>query len=185
MAQEIFLISGYAGSGKDAAGKVYQKLGYKRYAFADMLKIQCAQKYDFPFELTQTQEGKNTVVVLNKTVRQLLIEEAALMKELHNDPAYWAKLLAKIIKSDQPKKVVITDWRYTAELANFQEEFRDSPITTVRIQRSSVVPSEDPSEHELDNYSCNYTIVNDGSLEQFEETLMLSFQDYGSCYSVS
>lgn len=191
MAQEIFLISGYAGSGKDAAGKVYQKLGYKRYAFADMLKIQCAQKYDFPFELTQTQEGKNTVVVLskskgsvvvlNKTVRQLLIEEAALMKELHNDPAYWAKLLAKIIKTDQPKKVVITDWRYTAELANFQEEFRDSPITTVRIQRSSVVPSEDPSEHELDNYSCNYTIVNDGSLEQFEETLMLSFQDYGSC----
>ena len=206
MTQEIFLISGYAGSGKDAAGKVYQKLGYTRYAFADMLKIQCAQKYDFPFELTQTQEGKNTVVLSKskssvvlskskssvvlskskgssacKTVRQLLIEEAALMKELHNDPAYWAKLLAKIIKTDQPKKVVITDWRYTAELANFQEEFRDSPITTVRIQRSSVVPSEDPSEHELDNYSCNYTIVNDGSLEQFEETLMLSFQDYGSC----
>jgi hypothetical protein len=180
MLQDIFLITGYAGSGKDAAGKVLQKLGYKRYAFADMLKIQCAQKYDFPFELTQTQEGKSTVVVPTtlpaKTVRQVLIEEAALMKELHNDPAYWAKLLAESIKLDQPTKVVITDWRYNAEIEHFQNEFRASPITTLRIQRPSVVQSEDPSEHELDNCPCNYTIVNEGTLEQFEETIMLSFQ---------
>jgi len=180
MLQEIILITGYAGSGKDAAGHVLQKLGYKRYAFADMLKIQCAQKYNFPFELTQTQEGKSTVVLSkskSKTVRQVLIEEAALMKEVHNDPAYWAKLLAESIKLDQPNKVVITDWRYTAEIAHFQNEFRATPITTVRIQRSSVVQSQDPSEHELDNSSCNYTILNDGTLEEFNDTIMLAFQN--------
>ena len=170
MVQEIILITGYAGSGKDAAGSVLQQNGYTRYAYADMLKIQTAHKYGFPFELTQTQEGKGTAVS-SKTVRQLLIEEAALMKELHNDPAYWAKLLAKAIKDSTDSKIVITDWRYTAELANFQEEFPEAEITTLRIYRPSVIPSADPSEHELDNYQCTYTIANDGTLEELRARL--------------
>lgn len=169
---KIILICGYAGSGKDAAGAVLQDKGYKRYAYADMLKIQTAHKYGFPFELTQMQEGKATIVAAeNKSVRQLLIIEAALMKELYNDPAYWARLLADAIRSSSSSKVVITDWRYNAELTNFQEEFPHAQITTIRINRPSVIPSADPSEHELDNYQCNYTIQNEGTLEQLVDTI--------------
>lgn len=169
---KIILITGYAGSGKDAAGTILQSSNYRRFAYADILKIQTAHNYGFPFELTQTQEGKASLVA-NKTVRQLLIEEAALMKELHNDPAYWAKLLSKAIRESKETRVVITDWRYKAELANLQNEFPEAEITTLRIYRPSVFPSSDHSEHELDNYTCTHTIANDGSLEQLREKLLL------------
>jgi hypothetical protein len=172
----LVLITGYAGSGKDEVGKILQNKGYKRYAFADLVKIHSADKHGFSIELTQTQEGKNTIVKSKydqqeATVRKYLIDESALMKELYNEPAFWAILLEKQIKDEPPHNIVITDWRYIAEHDHFIKEFTDCKITKLRIQRNSVKPLEDPSEHNIDHIACDYTIENNGTLEELKNQM--------------
>jgi len=174
--ERIILITGYAGSGKDAAGKVLIEQGYVRYAFADSVKRFSSKRHNFSFNLTQTQEGKASTVISAynntvATVREFLISDSAEMKQTHNDPAFWAKLLAKKIKEDQLQKVVVTDWRYTAEFRNFKEEF-NSKITTVRIYRNSVKPLDDPSEHELDAVACDHIIQNNGTMTELKERVL-------------
>lgn len=173
MTPNLVLLTGYAGSGKDEVGKIYQNKGYKRYAFADLVKIHAADKHGFNVDLTKTQEGKSTIVKSkydqqDATVRQYLIDESALMKELYDEPAFWAILLEKQIKEEPPHNVVITDWRYEAEINHFVKEFTECKITKIRIHRTSVKPLTDPSEHNIDHIVCDYTIQNDGSLEELK-----------------
>jgi hypothetical protein len=171
MTSNLVLITGYAGSGKDEVGKILLEAGYKRYAFADLVKIHTSDKHGFDIELTKTQEGKNTVVTSKfdqqiATVRQFLIDESAFMKVVYNNPAFWALLLEKQIKELPPHNVVITDWRYEAELNHFLEEFNLCKITKIRIHRDSVKPLTDPSEHNIDHIPCDHTIQNNGTLEE-------------------
>jgi len=170
-APNLVLITGYAGSGKDEIGKILQNNGYKRYAFADNVKIHTSDKHGFDIALTQTQEGKNTMVKSTfdqqiATVRQFLIDESAFMKTVYNNPAFWALLLEKQIKETPPHNVVITDWRYEAELNHFMEEFDLCKIIKIRIHRDSVKPLTDPSEHNVDHIPCDHTIQNNGTLEE-------------------
>jgi hypothetical protein len=174
----LVLITGYAGSGKDEVGKILQENAYKRYAFADLVKIHTADKHGFSIDLTKTQEGKNTIVKSrynqqDATVRQFLIDESALMKEEFDEPAFWAILLEKQIKDEPPHNIIITDWRYEAELNHMLKEFTDCRIIKIRIQRNSVKPLEDPSEHNIDHIVCDYTIENNGSLEELRRQVTL------------
>ena len=168
---KFVLLTGYAGSGKDTVGSIFQNYGFKRYAVADMLKYYSSEKHGFPFGLTQTQEGKSSLFN-SKSVRQYLIEDAALKKQEHNDPAYWIKPLVELIISEGIENVVITDWRYNAEITHIQESFPHAEIVTVRIVRGSVVPLVDESEHELDNYSVDFTIQNNGSIDDLNKALI-------------
>lgn len=182
---KIILITGYAGSGKDTLGKLFIEKGYKRYAFADIVKIRTAETHGFPFELTQTQEGKSTLVtskLTNKqaTVREFLIIDSAEAKAKFNDNAFWAKILENIIQIDKPTKVVITDWRYKAEYEHFSNVFdsyfgsniqsikEPRIINTIRVVRDNITISDDPSEHELDSVKTDYTFQNNGSLEELK-----------------
>lgn len=178
MTPNLVLITGYAGSGKDEVGKILLEKGYKRYAFADLVKIHTADKHGFSIDLTMTQEGKNTIVKSKYdqselTVRTYLIDESALMKQEFNEPAFWAILLEKQIKDESQHDIVITDWRYEAELNHFVKEFTDCKITKIRIHRDSVKPLTDPSEHNIDHILCDYTIQNNGTLEDLRNQVEL------------
>ena len=58
----IILISGHAGSGKDALADLFIPMGFKKYAMADSLKSYTSEKHGFPYALTQSQEGKASIV---------------------------------------------------------------------------------------------------------------------------
>jgi len=105
-------------------------------------------------------------------VRQHLIDDSAELKATHNDPAYWIRDLAETLKTEQPQKVVITDWRYPAELSHLQAVFPMAQITTVRISRTCITPSNDPSEHEIDAIPTDYTVKNDTSPEDLAAALL-------------
>jgi len=157
----IILVSGYAGSGKDTFSDLCVKYGYTKYAFADAVKKFTAEKHGFPYEITQTQEGKKTMIG-SQSVRQLLISESLEMKIKSDDPAYWAKLLIKDLQGD---KIIISDWRYTAEYDQIKVSFPDAKLTRLRIRRSSYIKIDDPSEHELDNADFDIIVQNDGPLD--------------------
>ena len=167
----IILLAGYAGSGKDTAGAALKPHGYKRYAVADMVKLYSSKRHGFPLDLTLTQAGKATLFN-NKTVRQHLIDDSAELKAINNDPAYWIRILAETLKTEQPQKVVITDWRYPSELSHLQAVFPNAQITTVRISRSCITPSSDPSEHEIDHIAADYTVKNNSTPEDLAIALL-------------
>jgi len=166
----IVLLSGYSRSGKDTAAAEFSRLGFSVYSFAENVKRQSSMYHGFAYDLTQTQEGKATFVTSEKTqqtktVRQFLIEDSLANKVINNDPAFWARLLVLQINRTNPDFLVISDWRYKAEYEHIKFAFPDSELITIRINRASVVPSPDPSEHELDNEQFNFTINNNSSIE--------------------
>ena len=85
IAMKIIFLSGYAGSGKDEAAAIFQTQGFKRYAFADEVKIYSSKVHGFDYSLTQSQAGKATIVHslssnASKSVRQFLIDDSAQKK---------------------------------------------------------------------------------------------------------
>lgn len=172
----IWLLAGYAGSGKTTAGEMLHTLLPQSCmtAFAKEVKNQVAEVYKLPRGSMDTQEGKATFVEIEqKTVRQLLVEHAAWMKQVYDSPGIWAEYVCREIKA-QPdiEHWILHDWRYIAELRTLQTQFPNARMYTLRIQSSRTQLSNCPSEHELDSFQVQHTVSNDGSLAELRMTLL-------------
>lgn len=166
----IILLSGYAGSGKDTVADYLKLKGASTFSVAENVKRESANIHGYNYDLTQSQEGKKTIVNSLKTgekntVRWFLIEDSLEAKVKNNDEAFWIRLLAKDIVLTNSKLIVISDWRYMAEYTHLKSIFPDAKILTARIVRDSVIPSNDPSEHELDFIKYDHVILNNTSKE--------------------
>lgn len=69
---------------------------------------------------------------------------------------------------------IIDDWRYVLSEFEFIDEFKGK---TIRIIRPSVEAIDSPSETSLDNHKFDYTIINDGTLEELEEKVKVILAD--------
>lgn len=168
----IALISGFSKSGKDTAGQVFQNMGFKRYSFAEALKKYTSELYGFPLSLTVSQEGKSTIVHNGSTVRTLLIKESLKMKQVKQNDGYWADIIIERIKSENPKYIVITDWRYVAEYEHFRNSFDRDEIVKINIVRTGLEQSEDPSEHDLDRHNFDHILLNNSDRKTFTKKTM-------------
>lgn len=165
----VYLIAGYATSGKDTVGSIFERVGFRRYAFADPLKFYSAQLHGYDIKLTQTQSGKETVVHSKKTnrtatVRQFLIDDSLQMKKEQGDNI-WGRAVVEEIRTHTPKYAVITDWRYKHEAAYLRAQLPHAKIITLRVLRDSVKPSTDASEHDLDSVQTDFTIHNNTTID--------------------
>ena len=134
-----------------------------------------AKEYSFSYELTQTQEGKDTFLPeYNKTVRQLVIEYANAMRA--KTPDVWAKIIAKEIQAHKdsatkPINFVISDWRLLDELLSLQRELynQNIEIIPIHIVRPSqlISPVPDTTEYSLLGFPFQYIITNPGTSENF------------------
>lgn len=168
------MLSGHAGSGKDTAALAFRDYGFKIYSVAENVKLQSSKYHNFPYELTQTQQGKNTVVLSQatsemKTVRRFLIEDSLHNKIINNDSSFWIRLLVQQIKKDDPDFFVISDWRYKEEYNFLKFAFPEAEIIKIRIVRKSVIILNESSEHELDNERFNFIIHNEGTLSDLSK----------------
>jgi hypothetical protein len=160
---KIIWLSGWAGSGKDTMAEILcKKLDYHRFAFADSLKDIVAQENNFPRSWCDTQEGKKIVINADgQTVRDMLIQKSFEMKKL-NQNIFTEKEYLKIVEGQaECNNIVITDWRYKHEYSYFKALFPLAQHTTVRIIRPAIESADDPSEHELDDWSFDFRIIND------------------------
>lgn len=167
----VYLLAGYAGSGKTTAGALLEKLipDVRTIAFADAVKKEVAELYNFPHELCFSQSGKASVVYEGKTVRQLLIEHSYEKKQLYGADV-WAQKVVNTIKSVKDTNWIIHDWRYVEEY-NCLRRNLDAKLITMRIVRSSVLPLDIPSEHDLDNTPVDFTIYNDSNIIDLQNQL--------------
>lgn len=182
-----------AGSGKDTVADILQAEAESqgttvlRIAFADRLKDAAQVLFDLSVDDVRTQEGKLRTHpfwgVTNRRMLQLFGTECV-RKGLHDE--FWVLVvLAQIVKaaeSGEPLLVLITDVRFPNE-AN---ALRQLGGQVWRIDRPSVIDAErefqqnggevHSSETALDGYEhWNKIIVNDGTLEDLEQTVLAAF----------
>jgi cytidylate kinase len=161
----IILLSGKAGSGKDAAALILcEEMQFHRLAFADVLKEDVAKQTGIPI---QTFHAKKDIIYdAGISYRTLLIEHAAAAKAVDID--IYARKVADLILA-KPNKWVISDWRHYSELKCLLN--RGLTVVTVRINRPATALRSHFTETELDNYEFDHVIENDGSISDLRDKL--------------
>lgn len=184
----IVLLSGYAGSGKDAAAALMMdELNFDRVAFADELKRECARKTGIAehrfFSVSMKDQPLETpcrAYPMAKTPRDILLMHGLAARAA--DPDVYAKKVVDSIRSrlllDPTSRFVVSDWRYQREAACLTAAHPSARIVRVRITRPGVTPSQDLSEHDLDDINMDVHIDNGGSISDLRDALRTALRPY-------
>jgi hypothetical protein len=165
MDKKIIAIAGKKGSGKDLLGSYLIAVGYKRFAFGDIIRKRVKRDFgltDYQVagadKETPTKYTKKGIVPpegIHWTPRQIMEAYGMFFRQF--DEHYWIKQLGKEIEESEADKIVITDVRLLAEA----EFLKGLGARLVRLERSEelrkgVYPnanSQAVTEIELDNYN--------------------------------
>lgn len=166
--EHIWLIRGYAGSGKDTvANMMVNLLGPSKVqvnAFAAAVKDEVAAMYDLDRASLDDTEGKSRILKLADgrrcCVRDLIIDHAEGEKQATGDPAIWAQR----VFPRGAQHWILSDWRFKEEYAALRQRYPTARFHTVHVKRPSVEPLDTYTEHELDHVQCNAVLENVGSL---------------------
>ena len=171
---KIILLSGWMQSGKDTVANILvSKYGYKRYAFADVLKDQTSNVFNIPRDLMDTDEGKKTVFH-DKTVRMHLIDYGQACRAIN--PLCWVDPVCSSIQSEtECDKFVITDWRMPNEGDEIIRRFGSDNVVTCRVQRWQSPPLVNYTENALDDYPFDVCLLNLASLDDLETRVIEQF----------
>lgn len=116
----IIGISSKMGCGKTTLSDlIIKELPFKRKAFADLLKEECSEVYEYPLEWNYTTEGKLTKINHKNlpkqpmSIREILQWYGTDFRRKKYGFDYWVKLMDKEIKDDED--IVIDDVRFLEE----------------------------------------------------------------------
>lgn len=173
----ILLISGWAGSGKDAAAALLaEELGFARYSFATALKIDASAETGIPLADFHGHAAKDAALTepcyafpQAKTPREVLLAYAARIRS--HDPDVYARVMVKGIESEDVRRVVVSDWRLLKEHSYITQKMPQARIVTLRVTRSDVEPRAEAIEHELDEFPFDLRIQNDGCISDLRDAL--------------
>jgi hypothetical protein len=170
-------IAGRKRHGKDTIGDYLVKnYGYTKIGFADALKIGCQhifgltneQLYGDDKEIEDTFWKTSPRTILQYVGTDLFRNQlSTIMPEIEDN--IWIKVVEKTILENPDKKYVITDVRFENELA-FIKKYGG---LTIKVQRDALLFNVDAhaSEAFIDNLHTNYTLGNNGSLDELYEKL--------------
>ncbi len=179
----ILLVSGWAGSGKDAVAAA--ATGYSRVAFADPLKCHVAAIAGLPVAIFHDRAAKDRPLdtpcpryPTARTPRDILLQHAAAARAI--DPDVYAREIAEEIRgSTDVPRWVISDWRYRREYEFLRSALPvcDYEIIRIRVVRPGIVPSTDETEHDLDDARMDHILQNAGTLEDLASVIAARFQE--------
>lgn len=170
---KILMISGKSGSGKDELGVQLKKTlltenkSVLTIHFGDAVKFFLKEYYHWDGK--KDEHGRKMLQLLGTEIMR------------KNYPTYWAELVAKFVNATKTNwdYVIIPDWRFVNELQTMRYFNKD--IVTIRINRyEGDVPYINPSlteaqaqhisECELDDYSFDWYVDNDGELTDLQNS---------------
>ncbi len=167
----LILLSGWAGSGKDAVAAILtENYGFRRFAFADPLKEAVAVATGLPATMFERPFKDRSLGPSDpRTPRDLLIQHADAARAI--DPDIYSRATLCNILTSGTQRAVISDWRYRREGAVVTAALATAGwrILRVRIERPGVTPSAAPIEHDLDSAEMDYRIQNDGTLADLSQ----------------
>lgn len=164
---KILLLSGKAGSGKDTCANLLTN--WHRLAFADALKDYASKHFKIPRTFFDTQEGKKQINAIGISNRELLIQIAD--KYRKEDPDFWARIVSNQIDKYNGN-VVITDFRFPNEFNYlFGRHSGTHTLKTLRVERDACCKYNCQSETSLDNYTFDFKVNNNGSIDDIGKEL--------------
>jgi hypothetical protein len=187
----VLLVSGWAGSGKDAVATALGRYGYRRIAFADPLKRHVAAITGIPEAVFHSHTLKDRPFTgpppldypTARTPRDVLLQHAVAARE--RDPDVYAREIATEIR-DNPglHHWVISDWRYRREYSFLRSALpprENYELIRVRVSRPGIVPSIDHTEHDLDDEEMDHIVENDTDLTALRRDIVNSLvRRYGT-----
>jgi hypothetical protein len=182
----IVMISGWAGSGKDAAAALMvEEMGFQREAFADVMKTACAHACHLPLEDFMWPARKDAPLrhpvkeyPEARTPRDILLAYGRRRRAV--DDAIFARHVAENIQAAVADidRFVISDWRFPIEFTELQRTFPSARILRFRVKRSSIRPLTTPTEHLLDDAPFDVIIQNDGCISDLRDALRHALHPY-------
>lgn len=170
----LYLLSGWAGAGKDAVAEVLvQERGFRRFAFADPLKAAVVADSGLPAIMFERPYKDRPLSPTDpRTPRDLLLVHAEAARA--SDPDIYARATVAAILRSECQRAVISDWRYRREEAFVDPALRAQGwhVVRLRIERPGLIPSASITEHDLDEVPMDCRIVNDGGLDKLRETVL-------------
>lgn len=162
----VCCISAKARHGKDTAAemlKEYLESQGQRVLiihFADLLKFICKQF--FGWDGAKDEKGR--------TLLQYIGTDVVGAKR----PAYWAEFVVSFLKlfENEWDYILIPDCRYPVEIATLRDEFK---TVLLRVERPDFdnglteAQKQHPSEVDMDNFTFDAVLLNNGSLESFRD----------------
>lgn len=167
----LIAITGRLHAGKDEAAKAFIAAGYRRESFADPLKVVVAHLADEDVELYHNVETKelhsSTLGMTRRKALQLMGTEG--VRNIFGEDFWARRLLGRWQRLGQPM-TVIADCRFDNEA----QLVRNAGGVVVRIHRpdndaDSVGVPGHASEAGVRDELVNFTILNDGSIEQLHD----------------
>lgn len=167
----IIGLTGYSRSGKDTVAKTLTEMhGYTRIAFADKIR-------DYLYEMNPlidniagepiflkervNRDGWDTAKS-SPHVRRTLQNAGVAARKIFGDSFWIYQALSDVRPQD---KTVVTDVRFKNE-ANWIKDFGGQ---IWRVERDGIAAINNHiSESEMDSYPVDFTIVNNGTLEELE-----------------
>lgn len=152
--------SGKRGVGKDTAGSYLVQKGWKRYAFADPLKLGCNQFFNFKCEKDEICPywGVSPREVYQKIGTEVFREIDKIFKlNVGND--FWIKRF--LAEYDPNIKTVITDVRFPNEA----EAIKKLGGIIIKISRETGFNDNHSSENSIGEIKADYEIFNRTSIE--------------------
>jgi hypothetical protein len=175
----IIGVSGYAQTGKDEISKIALEYGFERAAFADTLREALmalnpligvgVRVRDF-VGLVGWEKAKRTSPELRYLLQRMGTEAG---REIFGENIWVNKTLGGL---DPAKNYIITDVRYKNEAA----AIRDLGGQMWRVVRPGTGPvNKHKSEVDLDDYTFDFTIKNNGDLDNLEILVNRLFRGQG------
>jgi len=184
---KVIGFTGYAQSGKDTAAGFLVDRGWKRLAFADILRQSlynlnpivyvtgvCDDGYWEDSDETRVKEivdrdGWDVAKTRYPEIRQLLQRFGTEVgRELYGE-SFWVDRVLNQIKEGQPNdNYVITDVRFPNELA----AVRDIGGAVFKIQRLCNKPANAHASEDIDGLRVDGVIPNTGTLDRFQEMVL-------------
>jgi hypothetical protein len=181
----IIGLTGHYGSGKDAAGAVLVARGFRRLAFADLVREEVElQKWPacmpwrlrlrFAFDWLWGLDGADLAEEIwakptTPRMRKLLQWWGTEYRRAE-DHHYWVRRLGNVLASDKSgNDYVITDVRFEDEAFLIRQHWGE----VWRITRPGCEGDAHESERGIDHICPDLVIANDGTLEELKERVLL------------
>jgi hypothetical protein len=176
------MLSGWAGSGKDAAATLLcEEFGFQRAAFADALKEDVAAATGIPVALFHDTAAKDYPLE-GVEPRSLLIQHALVARA--TDPDIYSRRVAELLSTTGAQRTVISDWRYPREYEYLRRTIPDAKFIRVRIVRPTVTQRNTDSEKALDGEPMDIVIHNYAGIAGLRDALKELMVRLGSTHNV-
>jgi len=160
-------LTGKKRSGKDAVFNTLDSPGVMRAAFGDNLKREISHITGFPVWRVEKEK---------ESLRLLLQAWGAEFRRKFCGADYWIKAMnadLQSLKQAGAKTVIITDVRFPNE-ADF---IKGRGGTVVRVARNHDTTDQHSSETAMDKYPGDYTLNNDGTLDDLRAATLKMTKD--------